>query len=275
MSAVQASWHIWRNRRWRTNYCWAVCRWLWRAADSRLSMAVPGNCWSVFTSTVAQVMTHEGGLKERIAQALVPEAVGKSIGDRHRRNHPSSRPSEVRLASFDPTLAAAAGKSRAKILYQLEKIGKKKPRANAAPRWTRFGRRVTCCNDLSAPVSAGTVLFDPSLPGATRLDPIDRLSDAVEPMCLDHRVYTITGVFRIIAMRITMLIGRVVLPAICVSLFLNAQTADRPRFSDFTVPSVYHGKRANPQVDHRKQDYPGYRAVSSDVDKPPNLRVSM
>jgi hypothetical protein len=64
---------------------------------------------------------------------------------------------------------------------------------------------------------------------------------------------------------------RVILLAICASLHLAAQVSNPPKFSDFKVTETYHGKRAIPRVKPEEREYPGFRAVLRDADKPPNF----
>lgn len=142
--------------------------------------------------TVAQVMTHEGGLRERIASALVPPSVGRSIEVATEEIARQVERLQAELIAFDPTLAAAAGKSRAKILYQMEKLGKKTARETLR----RDERALADTRHLAAmlyPHRHPQERFYSILPFLAQhgLDLIDRLSDAVEPMCPDHRVYTI------------------------------------------------------------------------------------
>jgi len=142
--------------------------------------------------TVAQVMTHEGGLQERIAAALVPQSVGRSIEAATAETARQVERLQADLVAFDPTLAAAAGKSRAKILYQMEKLGKKTARETLR----RDERALADTRHLAAllyPHRHPQERFYSILPFLAQhgLDLIDRLSDAVEPMCPDHRVYTI------------------------------------------------------------------------------------
>ena len=142
--------------------------------------------------TVAQVMTNEGALKDRIAQSLVPESVSKSLETTTAEVTRHVDHLQSRLEAFDPTLAAAAAKSRAKILYQLEKLGRKTARETLR----RDDRAQADARHLAAmlyPHKHPQERFYSILPFLAQhgLDLIDRLSDAVEPMCPDHRVYTI------------------------------------------------------------------------------------
>ena len=145
-----------------------------------------------YRMTVAQVMTHEGGLQERIASALVPQSVSRSIEAATAEVARQVDRLHAELVAFDPTLAASAGKSRAKILYQMEKLGKKTARETLR----RDERALADTRHLAAmlyPHRHPQERFYSILPFLAQhgLDLIDRLTDAVEPMCPDHRVYTI------------------------------------------------------------------------------------
>ena len=78
--------------------------------------------------TLTDTLKPEESLKERIAHALIPETVAslfeETSGEVTRRLDRLGSG----LETFDPTLAAALGKSRAKILYQIEKLRKKTER---------------------------------------------------------------------------------------------------------------------------------------------------
>ena len=145
-----------------------------------------------YRMTVTQVMTNEGALKDRIAQSLVPEAVSKSLETTTAEVTRQVDRLQSSLQAFDPTLAASAAKSRAKILYQLEKLGRKTARETLR----RDDRAQSDARHLAAmlyPHKHPQERFYSILPFLAQhgLDLIDRLSDAVDPMCPDHRVYTI------------------------------------------------------------------------------------
>jgi len=145
-----------------------------------------------YRMTVTQVMTNEGALKDRIAQSLVPEAVSKSLETTTAEVTRQVDRLQSSLQAFDPTLAASAGKSRAKILYQLEKLGRK----TAHETLRRDDRAQSDARHLAAmlyPHKHPQERFYSILPFLAQhgLDLIDRLYDAVDPMCPDHRVYTI------------------------------------------------------------------------------------
>jgi hypothetical protein len=64
----------------------------------------------------------EDELRERIAAKLIPPAVTHEFEKIQRATADSLNELTAALQSFDPTLAASAIKSRAKILYQLSKL---------------------------------------------------------------------------------------------------------------------------------------------------------
>ena len=71
--------------------------------------------------TVAQALVDPQALEARIAHALTPPAVLDAFGGAVSGTQASLTRLRSELQQFDPTLAAALDKSRAKILYQLEK----------------------------------------------------------------------------------------------------------------------------------------------------------
>jgi bacillithiol biosynthesis cysteine-adding enzyme BshC len=146
---------------------------------------------SRYRLSVAQTLVNEESLKDRIAAALVPQALEgtfdlttKEIG-----RHLSGLREEV--AGFDPTLGSALDKSVSKIVYQMEKARKKVAR--------EILRR-----DARAAADAGSLLallyphrhlqerFYSILPflakhGTQIIDPIYQ---AIHTDCPDHRVLT-------------------------------------------------------------------------------------
>jgi bacillithiol synthase len=142
--------------------------------------------------TVPQTFAGEDSLKERVANALVPDSVersfaGASAGVAHHLDH-----LRTELESFDHTLAAALDKSRAKILYQLEKTRRK----TAAETLRRDERATADAHYLSALLYPHCHLqerFYSILPFLAKhgLDLVDQLYEAVQLDCPDHRVLTI------------------------------------------------------------------------------------
>jgi len=67
----------------------------------------------------------EDALLERIARKLIPPVLEREIREATGQTAGQLERLTAQLASFDPTLAASLEKSRAKILYQYSKIGRK------------------------------------------------------------------------------------------------------------------------------------------------------
>jgi len=78
--------------------------------------------------TLPDIFHGEELVRDRIAQKLVPPALIREFGEIERATAESLARLRDDLVSFDSTLAAAADKSRAKILYQLSKIERKTAR---------------------------------------------------------------------------------------------------------------------------------------------------
>ena len=122
----------------------------------------------------------------------MPQTVGRSIETATTEVTRQLDRLKADLEGFDSTLASAVGKSRAKILYQMEKLGKKTARETLR----RDERALADARHLAAmlyPHRHPQERFYSILPFLAQhgLDLIDKLTDAVEPMCPDHRVYTI------------------------------------------------------------------------------------
>jgi bacillithiol synthase len=143
---------------------------------------------------LAQVLTTTEALRERIARTLIPEATQRSLENTGTEIKRHLDQLTGHLEAFDPTLAKAAQKSRAKMLYQLEKIGRKTARETLR-RDTRATADAHRLASLIYPYRHPQERFYSILPFLAQhgLDLIDRLYDAVEPMCPDHRVYTLDG----------------------------------------------------------------------------------
>ncbi len=151
-----------------------------------------GKLLSRYGLTVSQVMTNETALQERIARTLVPQSVAESLESATAGIARHIDSLQGNLESFDPTLAKAAGKSRAKVLYQLEKLGKKTARETMR----RDERGAGDARHLAAmlyPHRHPQERFYSILPFLAQhgMDLIDRIYDTVEPMCPDHRIYTV------------------------------------------------------------------------------------
>jgi uncharacterized protein YllA (UPF0747 family) len=142
--------------------------------------------------TAAQTLVPEEVLKEGIARALVPERIEKSIATATAEITGKLDRLRADLEVFDPTLAAALDKSRAKIVYQVEKMRRKTEREALR----RDQRATSDAHHLSTMLYPHRHLqerFYSILPFLAQhgLGLVDRLYEAVELDCPDHRIYTI------------------------------------------------------------------------------------
>ena len=142
--------------------------------------------------TAAQTLVPEEVLKEAIARALVPERIEKSIETATAEITGKLDRLRGDLDVFDPTLASALDKSRAKIVYQLEKMRRKTERETLR----RDQRATSGAHHLSTMLYPHRHLqerFYSILPFLAQhgLDLVDRLYEAAELDCPDHRIYTI------------------------------------------------------------------------------------
>jgi bacillithiol synthase len=145
-----------------------------------------------YQMVTAQTFVSQEALKDRIAKALVPESVNTSLNSATSEVTKQVDRLKADLENFDPTLAAALGKSRAKILYQMEKIAKKTAR-EAMRRDQRAEADAHHLGSLLYPHRHLQERFYSILPFLAQhgMDLVDRLYDTVEIGCPDHRVFTI------------------------------------------------------------------------------------
>lgn len=144
-----------------------------------------------FDLSFLDVMVHADALRQRIARKLVPEEL------RGRFTETSANAARLlnaltgELLGFDPTLAAAAAKSRAKILYQLEKLRRKTER-EALRRDDQAAADAAYLRGLIYPEGHMQERLHSILPFLAQhgLDLVDRLYAQARPDCPDHRVLT-------------------------------------------------------------------------------------
>jgi len=146
--------------------------------------------------TLTDTLAPEEALKERIAHALVPEGVASLFEETSAEVTRRLDRLGNGLETFDPTLAAALGKSRAKVLYQLEKLRKKTERETLR-RDVRASEESRYLSSLLYPHRHMQERFYSILPflaqhGAQHgLDLVERLYEVVQMDCPDHRVVTL------------------------------------------------------------------------------------
>jgi bacillithiol synthase len=142
--------------------------------------------------TIPDTLTPEDSLKERIARALIPESVASLFEETSAEVTRRLDQLGAGLDKLDPTLAASSRKSRAKVLYQLEKLRKKTERETLR-RDARASEEARYLSALLYPHRHPQERFYSILPFLAQhgLDLVDRLYEAVQVNCPDHRIVTI------------------------------------------------------------------------------------
>ena len=145
-----------------------------------------------YRMTVAETLVDQEALRERIANMLAPESVTAAFTDTRVQTDAAVDKLRAELSRFDPTLAAALDKSRAKILYQLGKAQRKIER-ELLRRDQRADGDAQYLGNLLFPQRHLQERFYSILPFVAEhgLDLIDRLYDAAQAECPDHRVLAI------------------------------------------------------------------------------------
>jgi uncharacterized protein YllA (UPF0747 family) len=141
---------------------------------------------------LTDALVSEGALRDRIARALVPESVGNLFAQTSSEIERRLDHLGAELASFDPTLTASLGKSRAKIVYQLGKV-RRKTELEGLRRDGRATAEAAYLSRLLYPHGHLQERFHSILPFLAQhgLDLVDRLYDLVKVDCPDHRIVTL------------------------------------------------------------------------------------
>lgn len=142
--------------------------------------------------TLTDALVPEEALKERIAQALIPGPVADLFAETSAEVTRRLDRLNSGLEQLDPTLVAALSKSRAKILYQFEKMRKKTERETLR-RDARASEEARYLNAMLYPHRHPQERFYSILPFLAQhgLDMVDRLYQVVQTDCPDHRVVTL------------------------------------------------------------------------------------
>ena len=137
-------------------------------------------------------LVHEQALEQRLAHSLVPEAVEQSFEETSREVRRLADGLGAELERFDHTLGAALEKSRAKMLYQLEKLRRKTARETLR-RNERAASDARFLHNLIFPHRHLQERFYSILPFLAKhgVGIVDRLLDASNADCPDHRVLTL------------------------------------------------------------------------------------
>lgn len=147
---------------------------------------------SRYSLTIPETLTPEESLKERIAHALIPDTVASLFKEISGEITQKLDELGVGLDRFDPTLAASLEKSRAKILYQFEKLRKKTERETLR-RDARASEEARYLSSLIYPHRHMQERFYSMLPFFAQhgLDLVAQLYEVVQVDCPDHRVVTL------------------------------------------------------------------------------------
>jgi bacillithiol synthase len=142
--------------------------------------------------TLTDTLAPEEAVKDRIAHALIPAPVASLFEETQAEVTRQLERLGAGLDSFDPTLVAALGKSRGKILHQFEKMRKKAER-EILRRDVRASEEARYLSSLLYPHRHMQERFYSILPFLAQhgLDLVDRLYEVVRVDCPDHRVVTL------------------------------------------------------------------------------------
>jgi bacillithiol biosynthesis cysteine-adding enzyme BshC len=142
--------------------------------------------------SLTETLVPEEALKERLAAVLVPENIERSFVDAAGEIEQRLSRLGEELERFDHTLADSLSKSRAKMIYQLEKARRKTAR-EILRRDARAAADAQHLNGLLFPHRHLQERFYSILPFLAKhgLDLVDQLQDSVMPGCPDHRVLTV------------------------------------------------------------------------------------
>jgi len=142
-----------------------------------------------FGLTLPNLLHGEDELRARIAAKLIPSAVTQEFERVQESTTKSLDELIATLQSFDPTLAASAAKSRAKILYQLSKLQGKTGR-ETLNRDQRAAADARYMSNLIFPEKHLQERFYSILPFAARygLGLMDTLYENVRLDCPDHTI---------------------------------------------------------------------------------------
>lgn len=134
----------------------------------------------------------EDGVREAIAQKLIPPALAREFEELQKTTAEGLDELRANLVSFDATLASAADKSRAKILYQLSKLERKTARETLR-RNQRAASEAAYMSGLIFPEKHLQERLYSILPFVAKHGPglVDTLYDNIHLDCPDHKVLVV------------------------------------------------------------------------------------
>jgi bacillithiol biosynthesis cysteine-adding enzyme BshC len=168
----------------------------------RMPVVTPRSGFTILDARAAKLMKRydlslpdlfhgESKLKEKVARKLIPAPLKRTLEQSRKRASDLAGRMKGALTEFDTSLASAAEKSAAKILYQFEKI-ERKAAAESLRRSERAAAEAAYLNNLVFPHKHLQERFYTILPflAAHGLDLVDRLYENVHLDCPDHLLLT-------------------------------------------------------------------------------------
>jgi bacillithiol biosynthesis cysteine-adding enzyme BshC len=169
----------------------------------RMPVVLPRACFTIldaragkllkkFGLRLADVMVRHHELRARIARQMLPATLGAEFEQTASQTALGLDALAAKLQAFDPTLAAAMAKSRAKVMYQVEKLRLKTERETL-----RRDAHATADTDylhgLLFPEDHLQERLHSILPFLAKygMDLVERLFAEVKLDCPDHRVLTL------------------------------------------------------------------------------------
>ncbi len=142
-----------------------------------------------FGLTLPDVMVADEDLRQRIARSLVPDSLEAAFAETAQLTGTRLDALGAQLQEFDPTLAAAMAKSRAKILYQVDKLRRKTERETLR-RDARASADAAYLRGLLYPQRHLQERLHSMLPFLAEygFDLVDRLYERLTLRCPDHHV---------------------------------------------------------------------------------------
>lgn len=166
----------------------------------RMPVVLPRACFTILDSRaekllkkfglkLTDVLVKQDELRARIAKQLVPVDLEAAFTRTAAQTALGLDGLSTSLEAFDPTLAAAMAKSRAKVLWQIEKLRRKTERETLR-RDARASADTSYLRGLLYPEDHLQERLHSILPFLAKygLDLIDRLYAEVKPDCPDHHV---------------------------------------------------------------------------------------
>jgi len=160
----------------------------------RMPVMLPRNSYSLVSKrsqkllaryelTLPQALVRSEKLRDAVSAKLVPDTIHDLFAESETQTRAILDRLDTALRTFDPSLAKALGKSRAKMLYQLSKMGKKAAR-EALRRDERASAEAQYLSNQLFPQEHPQERFFSILPFIAQYGP-DLIGQLVDHSCLD------------------------------------------------------------------------------------------